>query len=364
MIIGIDFTRSNGSQYTKSSYHHLSDERPNEYLQAISSVGKILQYYDSNKKLPVFGFGAKLPPHLNVASHCFALNGNIFSPEINGIDEVVRVYKQVLSEIVFHGPTIFNELIATVTNYATAKKVTQNSQKYYILLILTDGCINDLSLTIREIVKASAEAISIVIVGVGNEDFKDIKVLSNTPFVDKKTENAKQRDIVQFVEYSKFKHNPNLLAKEVLSEIPDQLIEFMQKNGIKPNKVNTKTSKKKNSIFFENEIEAYLNDKKKKFVHQLTSKGFNPRVVKKALENGIYCEDVDLAIELINLTMNPNKKYVKSRKHEICQNCCQKKINCFSLDCGHLIACKDCIQLYTKCEICKLNILNWKIVDQ
>jgi len=40
---------------------------------------------------PVFGFGGKLPgsPDLNAASHCFALNGDIYHPNCNGVNGVL-----------------------------------------------------------------------------------------------------------------------------------------------------------------------------------------------------------------------------------------------------------------------------------
>jgi len=68
----------------------------NEYLKAITSVGNILQYYDSDKHIPVLGFGATVPPSTNRASHCFALNGNIFDPEVDGLEGVVEAYKNAL----------------------------------------------------------------------------------------------------------------------------------------------------------------------------------------------------------------------------------------------------------------------------
>ncbi len=52
----------------------------NEYVQAIRAVGEILQYYDSDKEITTYGFGAKVSPQASV-SHCMALNGDIFSPE-------------------------------------------------------------------------------------------------------------------------------------------------------------------------------------------------------------------------------------------------------------------------------------------
>ena len=45
------------------------------------------------------------------------------------------------------------------------------NDRYFILLILTDGVINDMQETINEIVRASRTPLSIIIVGVGTEDF-------------------------------------------------------------------------------------------------------------------------------------------------------------------------------------------------
>ena len=50
-------------------------------MQAIHSVGSILEQYDTDKKYPVFGFGGKLQES-GKPSHCFALNGDIFNPKI------------------------------------------------------------------------------------------------------------------------------------------------------------------------------------------------------------------------------------------------------------------------------------------
>jgi len=44
-------------------------------------------------------------------------------------------------------------------------------------LLITDGIINDLNDTIDEVIKATSLQISIIIVGVGNEDFKEMDTL-------------------------------------------------------------------------------------------------------------------------------------------------------------------------------------------
>lgn len=42
---------------------------------------------------------------------------------------------------------------------------------------------------------------------------------------------AATRDVVQFVPFQQFSRNPQLLAKEVLREVPGQVCEYMSKAG-------------------------------------------------------------------------------------------------------------------------------------
>lgn len=55
--------------------------------------------------------------------------------------------------------------------------MNQYSQKYTILLILTDGIINDLQATVDEVVAGSTLPLSIIIVGIGNADFDQMDLL-------------------------------------------------------------------------------------------------------------------------------------------------------------------------------------------
>ena len=117
-----------------------------------------------------------------------------------------------------------------------ALNVNQMNQKYHILLIMTDGIINDMQKSIDEIVRGSELPISIIIVGVGDTDFTSMKVLDADEEAIYSTAYRKymSADIVQFVPYDQFKGNPHLLAKEILYEVPGQLLNFMRKNNINP----------------------------------------------------------------------------------------------------------------------------------
>ena len=141
--IAIDFTMSNGHPVDSTSLHNLKDPRNNEYIQAIRGVGDILQYYDSDKEIPTYGFGAKVIKGSNSPSHCFALNGDIFKPECAGIDGVLEAYQNSIKKVSLYGPTNFSEIISAINDRCEASEVSQNNQQYQILMIITDGVISD-----------------------------------------------------------------------------------------------------------------------------------------------------------------------------------------------------------------------------
>ena len=110
------------------------------------------------------------------------------------------------------------------------------NQKFNILLIMTDGIINDMQKSIDEIVRGSELPMSIIIIGVGDADFTSMEILDGDEEALYSTAFRKYMaaDIVQFVPYNEFKANPHLLAKEVLDEVPGQLLNFMRKHNIQP----------------------------------------------------------------------------------------------------------------------------------
>lgn len=126
LTVAIDFTLSNGEPNKPSSLHYLDMQR-NEYLNAIKSVGNILQYYDSDKQIPVLGFGAAIPPYTNVANHCFALNGNIFDPEVDGIEGVVNAYKNSINRVNLYGPTNFSPILRIVNEMTEQMNCSQQN---------------------------------------------------------------------------------------------------------------------------------------------------------------------------------------------------------------------------------------------
>ena len=95
LICGVDFTGSNGNPEYSSSLHYINNSQ-NQYLSAITEISKILLNFDTDKQVPMFGFGAVIPNYSNDTSHCFAMNGNIFRPEVNELSGITDCYQQIL----------------------------------------------------------------------------------------------------------------------------------------------------------------------------------------------------------------------------------------------------------------------------
>ncbi|XP_068999900.1 copine-4-like isoform X2 [Embiotoca jacksoni] len=233
--VAIDFTASNGDPRNSCSLHYIHPFQPNEYLKALVAVGEICQDYDSDKMFPAFGFGAQIPPDFKV-SHDFAVNFNEENPECAGIQGVVEAYQACLPRLQLYGPTNIAPIIQKVAHSASQEVHTKEAMQYFILLILTDGVITDMADTREAIVQASHLPMSVIIVGIGNADFSDMQMLDGDDGILRSPKGEPVlRDIVQFVPFHNFKHaSPAALAKSVLAEVPNQVVDYYNSRGIKP----------------------------------------------------------------------------------------------------------------------------------
>ncbi|XP_072845353.1 copine-9 isoform X2 [Pogona vitticeps] len=235
--VAIDFTASNGIPSQPTSLHYMSPYQLSSYAMALKAVGEIIQDYDSDKLFPAYGFGAKVPPDGKV-SHQFPLNNNLENPNCEGIEGVLESYFQSLRTVQLYGPTNFAPVINQVARLAA--EVTDGSQ-YYVLLIITDGVISDMLQTKEAIVSASSLPMSIIIVGVGPAEFGAMEELDGDEVRVSSRGRYAERDIVQFVPFRDYvDHSGNhvlsmaRLAKDVLAEIPEQLLSYMKARDIKP----------------------------------------------------------------------------------------------------------------------------------
>ncbi|KAJ1692164.1 hypothetical protein LUZ63_008862 [Rhynchospora breviuscula] len=234
-MVAIDFTASNGDPRMPQSLHYVDPAgRLNSYQQAIIGVGEVLQFYDTDKRFPAWGFGGRTPN--GSVSHCFNLNLLPMETEVVGLEGIMGAYSTALHSVALAGPTLFGPVINKAAEIAT-HSLSSNQNKYFVLLIITDGVINDAKETKDAIVRASDLPLSILIVGVGSADFKEMEILDadGGKRLESSTGRVATRDIVQFVPMRDFLAGGQVsIVQALLEELPGQFLSYVRSRDIKP----------------------------------------------------------------------------------------------------------------------------------
>ncbi|PAN06219.1 hypothetical protein PAHAL_1G246800 [Panicum hallii] len=231
-MVGVDFTASNGNPRLPDSLHYIDPSgRPNVYQKAILEIGDVLQYYDPAKRFPSWGFGAR--PIDGPVSHCFNLNGSTYQPEVDGIQGIMSAYISALRNVSLAGPTLFGQLIGTAMAIAS-QSLADNQQKYFILLIVTDGVVTDFQETIDAIIRASDFPMSIIVIGVGGADFKEMEFLdpNKGEKLESSTGRVASRDMIQFAPMKDVQGSGVSTVQSLLAEIPGQFMTYMRTREI------------------------------------------------------------------------------------------------------------------------------------
>lgn len=168
----------------------------------ILNVGEVLLDYDEDKMVPLYGFGADLKyPDMKTVGvcHSFPCTGIKGAEEVNGLQGIFEVYEYAHNFITLNGPTYFAPLFRDILA-KTKERFQENPDNYSFFLIITDGEIHDMVETVGVLVDACEHPLSVVIVGVGNENFENMRNLDNGQCVDKQGRKP-TRDILKFVRF-------------------------------------------------------------------------------------------------------------------------------------------------------------------
>lgn len=226
LILGIDFTKSNEwtgkSSFNRRSLHSVG-HTANPYEQAISIIGRTLSPFDEDNLIPCFGFGDATTHDQHVFS---------FYPDhrpCHGFEEALTRYKEIVPYLKLSGPTSFAPIVNAAIDIVEA-----NNGQYHVLVIIADGQVTrsidtppgSLSpqeqATVNSIVAASEYPLSIILVGVGDGPWDEMKRFDD---------NIPQRafDNFQFVNFTKIMSERSEMAKKetafalaALMEIPFQ----------------------------------------------------------------------------------------------------------------------------------------------
>jgi hypothetical protein len=151
---------------------------------------------------------------------------------VQGLEGIIAAYRYSLTQVALAGPTLFAPSIQAATD--VSRRAFQTDRTYTILLIMTDGIINDMNNIVEALIDAGDAPLSVIIVGVGEADFTNMNILDadDSPLISR-TGKRMTRDLVQFVPYRTVAKT-GLLAAEVLAEIPTQFVTWASHHNIRP----------------------------------------------------------------------------------------------------------------------------------
>ncbi|GJN14216.1 hypothetical protein PR202_gb01011 [Eleusine coracana subsp. coracana] len=185
-MVAVDFTASNGDPRAPQSLHYIDPSgNPNSYQQVVGVAG------------------------------------------------IMSAYTTTLYSVSLAGPTMFGPVINKAAEIAS-HSLQYGNNRYFVLLIITDGVLTDIQETKDCIVRASDLPLSILIVGVGNADFKQMEILDadNGKRLESSTGRIATRDIVQFCSHEG--SGQMSVVQSLLEELPGQFLSYMRARDIKP----------------------------------------------------------------------------------------------------------------------------------
>ncbi|VDK49978.1 unnamed protein product [Anisakis simplex] len=215
--VAVDFTASNGNPLNPSSLHYIHPHNANPYMTCLCAVASVINKYNRHERIAALGFGAQIPPNFQV-SHLFFMNGTTTDPHVIGVDGLMSAYRSTLYAIRPYAPTDFSEVIYHVYKFGAAANRQKTSEHYFVLLIVTDGCVTNPRKTLDAIVDCSYLPISIVISSTNGHLLK--------------------RECVTFVSYHPTMSNDQLVTK-LLMNVPKQFMSWAILNGKYPGRGET-----------------------------------------------------------------------------------------------------------------------------
>jgi len=213
-------------------------------LNILKHIFQILQVYTRDHFFHPSGFGARITKS----------NISIFNeekPNYN-IDELIKDYKNFLehSDIIPEGEIILSPLIKQIIDDIYSSYKPNN---YNVLFILLSGEVDkkDQKSLINSLILSSHLPFSIIVIGVGNQDFSAVKELFNLNNKYSSEGMPKNRDNIIFATM-KNKSESIYTLEYCLKELRKQMIEFYQMIKYKEeDEVDVKENFAKVSIMFE-----------------------------------------------------------------------------------------------------------------
>ena len=230
LMIGIDCSVANGEWGTEENLHFSANHWLNDYQAGIQKLGTITENFSRGQHSSLWGLGAKINDR---DRDCYVMKERLCEGK-----SLLKAYDDNVVESTdfsLGDEASLNALIEAAT-FRTIR-LSKKRPCYTVLVVFTAGDFTELQETVDLICTAAEDApLSILIIGVGNNDFSSVKKLcgdKNGMLRDSRGIPI-AREVVTFVSFKQFGGNATEVIAEALKEIPEQFVEYHVMNGAKP----------------------------------------------------------------------------------------------------------------------------------
>lgn len=330
----IDFSETHG---------HSNDKlEENQYLNTIKQLQQNLQYYSQDPLYTVLGTGAQFSG-LMKPCFCFALNGNIFQPEVANHSNLTTYYQNNFEIISPAYKTNFAEILEMVIKYI--KNEPSDLLKYYSVFIISAGDPLDVDDIVGKFSVINELPLSVFVMIVNNELIQYENLT--------KAKNAAQRPFFDFFDCKDVGQALDMLEKHVVKYAEYKNIDLLNKHE----KIRTRSNSLKLSPEKIRTRSNYFTKAKAEYIEYLINIGYSSEKIDEINQIGVpyVVVNIDpndhLPTRARTKTITIKQKSIKSSELS-CLNCSKGVSKFVDLPCGCKFFCPDCVS-NDECPMCK-----------
>lgn len=338
---GLDLTAVYGIDFSTGFGHE--NEESSSYLKLINGVHKTLQFYSTEASFLVFGVGGTFIDSTET-SDFFAVNGNIFRPNIFKASMLAECYKTTLSSIVPSNNSNFSEFFKNLHNQFTYESIKPST--YQILIFICGQDVSDSLLFKENLIKFELLPVSILI-------------LSISPSVNTNSQLfhiVKEIQISSSRQFLSFDLAPNTL--KALEGIQSQVLQYSKLNSIplKPKPVyKSNRSQTLSAVSMKEKLKSsssYYSKCKEITLQKLKDLGYDKEKIFEVELKGLpyFVHDSKVKDNIPSLNFQTSSRFNRQKSLKaVCISCRRVVIRFSQVPCGCINVCESCASSYV-CE--------------
>lgn len=342
MRSGIEICPFYTIDFSETLGHSNEKLEENQYLNTIKSLQQNLQYYTQDPLYTVLGTGAQFSGLLKPC-FCFALNGNIFQPEVASHSNLMSYYQHNFDCISPAYKTNFSEILDVVVKYI--KDEPSDLLKYYAVFIISAGDPQDVDDIVGKFSVINDLPLSVFVMIVNNELVQYDNLV--------KAKQAAQRPFFEFFDCKDVNLALDMLEKHVVKYAEYKNIDLLNKHE----KIRSRSSSLKMSPEKVRTRNNYFTKAKAEYIEYLSNIGYSSEKIDEINQIGVPyvvlgIEPSDhLPTRARTKTITIKQKSIKSSELS-CLNCSKGVSKFVDLPCGCKFFCTDCVS-NSECPMCK-----------